>query len=167
MHVPSLRRLSSAQTLDDMAREFNMSPKRISIICTHMVKRLNTEWGHILYRRLPCDYYKLRRYARAIAAKAGCNVTSIIGFIDCTIRGVARPTRWQRALYSGHKRYHALKYHGVMLPDGIMGRLFGPLHGAMYDSKILRKSRIERYLARLYRRAVSDNGHRKTWALVW
>ena len=52
-----------------------------------------------------------------------------MGFIDGTVRACSRPQISQRMLYNGHKRHHALKYHAVSTPNGLIANLFGPVEG--------------------------------------
>ena len=48
-------------------------------------------------------------FSDAIHAK-GAALQQCWGFIDGTVRPIARPTRNQRIMYSGHKRIHCLKF---------------------------------------------------------
>lgn len=64
------------------------------------------------------------------------------GFIDGTARAICRPTLEQQNYYSGHKRFHALKYQSVICPDGMIVNLQGPYEGRRHDSAILRDSRL-------------------------
>jgi hypothetical protein len=82
------------------------------------------------------------RWAEAIYNKSGA-IEGCVGFVDGTVTRVARPTVWQRLLYSGHKRDHGLKYLHFTSPDGLTYLLYGPdvapTHDstALYDSKYL------------------------------
>lgn len=74
-------------------------------------------------------------FAAAVAEKTGgMSGGSVIGFIDGTKRFIARPTRGQQSAYSGHKRRHCLKYEGICLANGLLGRLSGPVDGRRHDS---------------------------------
>lgn len=55
---------------------------------------------------------------------------------------MCRPSRDQENYYSGHKRYHALKYQSVVTPDGIIVNLQGPFPGRRHDAAILRESQF-------------------------
>lgn len=65
-----------------------------------------------------------------------------MGFIDGTIRAICRPTQQQELVYSGYKKFHAVKYQSVMFPNGIIGRLDGPINGQRHDSAILHISKL-------------------------
>ena len=85
---------------------------------------------------------RLRRYAAAVWRKR-VPLRTCFGFVDGTAWRVCRPTYHQRELYSGHKRYHCLKFQGVVLPDGIIADLAGPYHGRQNDQYMLNESRLE------------------------
>lgn len=61
------------------------------------------EWNHDLLS--PAS---LQTYANAVYAK-GAVLENFFGFVDGTIRPIARPDENQRVVYNGHKRVHALK----------------------------------------------------------
>ena len=87
---------------------------------------LITEWNHNLM-----GPQKLVEYSHAIAAK-GSPLTNCFGFIDGTVRPIARQGRSQRVVYNGHKRVHSLKFQSVALPNGMIGNLFGPMGKYIY-----------------------------------
>ena len=64
----------------------------------------------------------------------------LFGFVDGTVRGIARPKNNQRQVYSGHKRVHALKLQNVTLPNGMIANLSGPYEGRRHDSFTLAES---------------------------
>ena len=51
-----------------------------------------------------------------------------------------RPTRDQRLYYNRHKRKHAIKFQGVVTPDGIVVDFFGSELGARHDVHLLNES---------------------------
>lgn len=65
-------------------------------------------------------------YAAAIAAR-GSPLDNCFGFVDGTVRPTARPGENQRILYNGHKRVHAIKFQSVVLPNGLIGNMYGPV----------------------------------------
>jgi nuclease HARBI1 len=44
--------------------------------------------------------------------------------------------------FNGHKTVHALKYQGLILPDGMIGSLFGPIEGRHNDAHLLNASNL-------------------------
>jgi hypothetical protein len=67
----------------------------------------------------------MQSYADAIARK-GAPLDNCFGFVDGTVLPICGPGENQRLVYNGHKRVHALKFQSVALPNGLIGRLFGP-----------------------------------------
>ena len=67
----------------------------------------------------------LQTYAGAVYTK-GAALNNCFGFIDGTVRPIARPGENQRVVYNGHKRAHALKFQSLALPNGMIGNMFGP-----------------------------------------
>lgn len=72
-----------------------------------------TEWNHALLSPA-----LLQTYADAMYAK-GATLNNCFGFINGTVRPIARPGR--------HKRVHALKVQSLTLPNGMIGNMFGPV----------------------------------------
>ena len=68
----------------------------------------------------------LQEYADVIHAK-GAPLENCFGFIDGTVRPIARPDQQQRIVYNGHKRVHSLKFQSVALPNGLIGNMYGPV----------------------------------------
>ena len=50
----------------------------------------------------------LQSYADAESAR-GAALQNCFGFVDGTVRPIARPGEHQRLVYNGHKRVHSLK----------------------------------------------------------
>lgn len=82
---------------------------------------------------------KLESYAHAIH-EAGAPIPSVWAFLDCTIRAMCRPFRYQRQAYNGYKKIHALKYQAVKLPNGLLGHVHGPEVGRHNDNHLLATS---------------------------
>ena len=49
------------------------------------------------------------------------------GFVDGTVRPISRPDENQRVVYNGHKRVHGLKFQSVVIPNGLIAHLYGPV----------------------------------------
>ena len=56
------------------------------------------------------------------------------GFLDGTVRPIAWPIHNQHHVYNGHKRVHALKFQGLMVPNGVIVHLARPWVGRRHDS---------------------------------
>ena len=82
----------------------------------------------------------VKKCANAIFRKGGL-LPCCIGFIDGTVRGIARPhNRLQKVVYNGHKRKHAIKFQSIVAPDGIIIHLFGPEAGSRHDAYVFQRS---------------------------
>ena len=66
----------------------------------------------------------LQTYAQVISQR-GSPLKNRFGFVDGTVRPIARPDNNQRVVYNGHKRVHALKFQSLALPNGLIGNLYG------------------------------------------
>ena len=49
------------------------------------------------------------------------DLENIHGFIDGSVRPIARPDQQSRIVYNGHKRVHLLKFQSVTPPNGLIG----------------------------------------------
>ena len=81
----------------------------------------------------------LQEYANAIHQQ-GSPLTNCFGFVDGTIRQICRPGKFQRVVYNGHKRVHALKFQSLALPNGLIANLYGPVEGFRHDAGMLKDS---------------------------
>jgi hypothetical protein len=125
----------------DLSIKYNRSQSAISEITNWVTVFVDENWKHLLdfdHTHL-LSPHNLENYAGAIH-QSGAPLTGVWGFIDCTIRRISRPSIHQRQAYSGHKKFHALKFQAVMLPNGIFGHLFGPHEGRRNDSFLLNES---------------------------
>jgi len=80
-----------------------------------------TQWNREIL-----DADSLELYAATITSR-GSPLHNCFGFIVGTVRPIARPGENQRILYNGHKRVHAIKFQSVVLPNGLIGNMYGPL----------------------------------------
>jgi hypothetical protein len=141
-------RFRSAGDLYHLSMIYDHSQSSITECVNELVMYVDIKWSHLL----DCDREhllhpsQLAYYAAAIR-KRGSPLSSIFGFIDCTIRRICRPTWWQRQAYNGHKKFHALKFQAIMLPNGIIGHLFGPMEGRRNDAYLLTESGLLREFA--------------------
>ena len=78
-----------------------------------------TQWNRDLLN--PAE---LNEYADAISNK-GAALENCFGSIDGIVRPISKPDENQRNVYNGHKRVHALKFQSIVLPNGLIGHLYG------------------------------------------
>ena len=86
------------------------------------------------------DPVQMEMYAARGAPPQNC-----FGFIDGTVRPIARPGENQRILYNSHKRVRALKFQSVVLPNGLIANMYGPVGNgyACYKIKKIKLLRFE------------------------
>lgn len=100
-------------------------------------------WGHLLNdfesESGLLSTTRLSMFAQKIKEK-GAPLDKCWSFIDCTIRQICRPSKWQRDCYNGYKHMHALKYSVVKCPDGLIYHQFGPWEGKWNDNALLHES---------------------------
>ena len=123
-----LRRMAYPCRYGDMIPRFAKPVPVLSMITNQMLDFIYNVHGH---KVLNWNHYllspaNLQTYVDAITAK-GAPLDNCFGFIDGTIRAIARPEQHQRILYNGHKRVHALKFQSIALPNGLIGNLYGPV----------------------------------------
>ncbi|CAM9671795.1 unnamed protein product [Sphacelaria rigidula] len=119
-----LFRLAFPCRLTDMRLVFGLKESCASETFNFMVHFLDDKWGHQLDLDVAGIKPKLTMFTAAVQA-TGAPLANWWAFIDGTGRAVSRPVRGQRAVYNGHKKLHALKYQGLVTPDGIIADLWG------------------------------------------
>lgn len=141
-----LARLAYPNRLCDMWFKYGWSPERISRVSATIQQFIHDRWYHLLdFDEVRLTPAKLEEYALAIHNK-GAPIRTVWGFIDGTVRAIARPVRHQRTCFNGWKRKHCLKYHAVVTPDGLISHFFGPVEGRRNDSYLLNESNLFRKL---------------------
>ena len=65
--------------------------------------------------------WSLQIYADAIHGRGG-TLPNCFGFIDGTVRPICRSKKLQRTVYNGHKRFNALKFQLVTLPNRLIAQ---------------------------------------------
>jgi hypothetical protein len=137
-----LWRLSYPDKWDRAILVFGVGVSHLSEVNMWVLRHICNNWQHLL--NLPAYYTEpatLRRFADAVRDK-GCPLSNCVGFLDSTLNRIARPTRYQRACYSGYKKTHGLKWQNVVFADGIIGHAWGPAEGRRSDPWVMRASGI-------------------------
>ena len=68
----------------------------------------------------------LKNYTEAVFNE-GAALRNCFGFVDGTGRPIPRPDENQTVVYNGHKRVHGLKFQSVVIPNGLIAHLYGPV----------------------------------------
>ena len=78
-----------------------------------IVEDLYDRFSHLL-NSLDLVWLDPKIFAAAVHAK-GAPLSQCFGFIDDTVRPIARPSENQRVMYSGHKRVDCLKFRAYLM----------------------------------------------------
>ena len=113
----------SAVEMYSLSMLYDHSQSSISECLNELVEYIDNTWEHLL----GCDEEHLQPselawYANAIH-QCDAPIKTVCGFIDCTMQRIAHCTWWQWQTYHGHKKFHALKFWTLMLPNCIIGHL--------------------------------------------
>ena len=123
-----LKRFAYPCWYSDMVPRFARPVPVLSMITNEVLDYIYTVHGHRImnWNRAVLNPPALQIYAQVISQK-GSPLQNCFGFVDGTVRPIARPDNNQRIVYNGHKRVHALKFQSLALPNGIIGHLYGPV----------------------------------------
>lgn len=123
-----LKRFAYPCRYKDMIPVFGRPVPELCMITNHVMNYIFdthchriTEWNNTL---LSPDLLEV--YANAVHGK-GAPLQNCFGFIDGTVRPICRPRENQRVVYNGHKKVHALKFQSVVVPNGMIANLYGPV----------------------------------------
>ncbi|KAJ7733167.1 hypothetical protein B0H16DRAFT_1239164, partial [Mycena metata] len=109
-----IARFRSAGEQYELSMKYNRAQLAISEVVNELVEYLDDRWKHLLdfdHNGLLTTEH-MQQYADAIYTK-GAPLRYIWGFIDCTIRAICRPSRYQHQSYNGYKKLHANKFQAV------------------------------------------------------
>lgn len=133
----TLWRLACPITLIRDRLFWGLSETCICEIFNLTVEAIHDRWGHLVDQLQHQDILpKIELFCQAIHDR-GAPLDRCWGFIDGTVRAIARPSRTQRLWYNGWKRKHALKYQSVDSANGIIRQLWGPMLGRRHDVAML------------------------------
>ena len=129
-----LRRLAYPCRFGDMVPRFGKAVPVLSMVTNHVIDYIYTIHGHRITRWNDAllNPPALDTYARSVHAK-GAALQNCFGFVDGTVRPIARPDEHQRMMYNGHKRVHAIKFQSVALPNGLIANLYGPVGKDLFN----------------------------------
>ena len=101
-------------------------------------------------------------YSQLIKKKTGNVIDTLRGFIDGTIRKTARPLYNQRTVYTNFKKGHRIKFQSVLVPDGYIACLYGPVPVKTHDTKLLHQSNL---MEQLHSAMPDDNSNGPIYSL--
>ncbi|KAJ8916393.1 hypothetical protein NQ315_014603 [Exocentrus adspersus] len=145
-----LRRLAYPNRLRDL-NLFGLSPQSMSLIINRGLEIIMNNHSHLIENLQGLqwlNHQRLQLYAEAIQNKGGA-IPNCWGFIDGTARAICKPSVDEENYYSGHKRFHCIKYKSVLCPDGIIASLKGAWAGRRHDAAMLAESGLYEELERV------------------
>ena len=158
-----LYRFAYPSTLNKLEVTFGIHSSACCGIVNHGVNLISAKFENRLTEfDVELVLRNLEKYQTAITRKSNGAVTTCFGLIDATLHLISRPwaggkrrhglrntNNLQRAVYSGHKRHHGLKFQSVVVPDGMIVEMFGPVEGRRHDVTVLKASKLEQKLVHL------------------
>ena len=142
-----IARLRSANTLEMVGEtlHLNWSPGMLSSLFNATVGMLVERWGTgtRINLRLLSKSSDRKQMADAVRSVViDYTIPSVVGFIDGTVLKVCRPKENEEGAYNGKVRSHALKFQGLVLPNGMISIMDGPFVGAVHDAAMYSLSKI-------------------------
>ena len=129
-----LKRYSFPCRYSDMIPIFGRPVPELCMICNTVTDWIYAHRSHRItqWNRTILNPLELEKYAEAVFNQ-GAPLSNCFGFVDGTVRPITQPGENQRLLYNGHKRVHGLKFQSVVLPNGLIAHLYGPVGKACYQ----------------------------------
>jgi hypothetical protein len=149
-----LHRLATKKTADQVGWSLGVSETTVNEVFVSMLQALCSRWQHLLRKASKwLGSSRARLYEEVQRAKVPSmpGWMRLWGAIDGHLHKIPMPTGYwqQRACFSGHKRFHALRFLAVATPDGLCALLFGPIEGKRADGGILADSGLYEQLRAL------------------
>ncbi|KAF7344025.1 hypothetical protein MVEN_01692000 [Mycena venus] len=135
-----LRCLAYPSRLVDIEFQFGWGPVEFHGITCLEAATIWHRWKYLLCfdsEHLTLDV--LVHFAATFTCK-GCPIDLIVAIINGTLKKIAHPSQNQHIVFNGWKRMHCLKYHLVVMPDGIIIHIFSPVEGWRHDATLLWQS---------------------------
>ena len=130
-----LQRYCYPNHLADCVQLFGCPPCEISRFANTILDHIYDNFQHLLniFNHLQLTPEVLERFAQVVTEK-GSTLPDTWGFLDGTVCPIAQPIRNQHHVYNRHKCVHALKFQGLMVPNGVIVHLARPWVGRRHDS---------------------------------
>ena len=152
-----LRRLAYPNRYCDLLEVFGRSPSELSLIFNTTLDHVYDNFSYLLSDINELFWLSednLHLFADSITDK-GAPLQNCWGFVDGTVRPIARPSLHQEVAFNGHHRIHGLKFQSLMTPIGLHAHMWGPLEGRRHDVIMLRESGLLNQLENL---PLAENG---------
>ena len=150
-----LKRYSYPCRFSDMTPRFGRSVQELCVISNWVFIFDHHNWRLTSLNQPWLSPNFLEQYSQTIH-NSGAPLQNCWGFVDGTLVNICRPREFQRLLFNGHKRVHAVKFQSVVTANGLIANLFGPIEGRKHDAAMLRESNL---LVELRQFSHSANGN--------
>lgn len=129
-----LRQTSYPCLYSDWMPRFPRPVYVLSLITNEVLDFIYENYSHLVtdWNRNVLNAAGLQTYAEAILRK-GSPLDNCFGFVDRTVRPIARSDTWQRVVYNRHMRIHGLKFQSHTLPNGLISNIFQPVGELFID----------------------------------
>jgi len=87
-----------------------------------------TRWNNVLLKPPALEMYL------QLVHDKGAALQNCFGFVYGTVR--PRPDQDQRVMYNGHKRVHAIKFQSLVLQNGLVVNLHGPVGNYVFQGAV-------------------------------
>jgi hypothetical protein len=136
-------RLAYPYRWESLSDIFGRSKSWLNNVFNDAIIFLARRFATILLWHPQLTYERMVTFTNAVQQM--CGIPDIWGFVDGTFRGHCRPQgqEQQRRVYSGHNKFHGIKYQAIVTPDGLVSSLAGPFMGPVNDWTIWRRSGVE------------------------
>src|SRR5882724_4331612 len=149
-HAPAIEamglicaRLHSPEDQWSLSTKYARPQSAISEITNETASYINTRWAHLLFwdDHSVVSPEALHKYADALT-DFRAPTSSVSLFIDCTIHQKCHPSIFQELVYTGYKKYHGMKFQGLVAPNGLLVHLDGPYRAPQNHVGILAESKL-------------------------
>ncbi len=153
-----LCKLSYPHLLFELSDHFGYSPSYLSSIANDLIEYLVDRYADLLEWHPFLTYAQMQKYAKACKRLAGLRGKGAIwGIVDGTFRAFCQPKDRQKIFYSKYCRGHGMEWLVGVVPDGLIGPLYGPFKGTVNDAWMLKESGLQLRLRQLF----EVPGHRR------
>ena len=124
-----LKRLCYPCRYSDMVHLFARPVPVLCMITNQVLDYIYQAHSHriLQWNHQQLSQANLERFAEVVHRK-GAPLNNCFAFVDGTVRPICRPgTVNQRLLYNEHKRVHGIKFQSVVILDGMIANMYGPV----------------------------------------
>ena len=124
----AVRRFAYPCRYSDMVPRFARPAPVLSMVTNEVLDCIYTVHSHRIINWNPAvlNPTALQTYVQVVSQR-GSPLQNRFGFVDGTVRPIARPDNYQGIVYNGNERVHAPQFQSLALSNGTIGHLYGPV----------------------------------------